>query len=56
MEEKRKGVLLMDCFYKEYSGRRWHYWTYDDGRRVFLDAAWAQKQIDKGTARVIIVN
>ncbi len=48
--------MTMDTFYKEYAGKdRWNWWTYSDGVRVAISAAWAERQIARGTARLVTV-
>ena len=45
----------MDTFYKERANGRWEYWTYDCGRRVRISAAWAEREVSRGTAKLIVV-
>ncbi len=49
------NLSKQDTFYKERSGGQWVWWTYDDGVRVSLNAKWAQQQVDRGTARLVVV-
>ncbi len=46
-----------DVFYREPKGfiSGFNYWTYSDGRKVALNAAWALKQIRNKSARLVEV-
>ena len=45
----------MDTFYKERANGRWEYWTYSDGTRVYINGAWAERQVRRGTAKLVTV-
>lgn len=46
----------MDTFYKERANGRWEYWTYSDGRKYRINGQWAEKEVARGTAQMILVN
>jgi hypothetical protein len=43
----------MDTIYRERANGRWEYWTYSDGARVMVSAAWAERQRERGTVRIV---
>ena len=45
----------MDTFYKERANGRWEYWTYSDGRKVRIERWWAEREVGRGTAKMVVV-
>jgi hypothetical protein len=45
----------MDTFYRERANGKWEYWAYSDGRRVYINSAWAEQAINRKTAKLITV-
>jgi hypothetical protein len=43
----------MDTIYRERANGRFEFWTYADGRRVFVSASWAQREVARKTARLV---
>lgn len=43
----------VDTFYRDREGGRWVWFSYDEGRRVFLNAEWAARQVERGTATLV---
>ena len=44
-----------DTFYRERANGRWEYWMYSEGRRWYLKAAFVERAIRRGTARLVEV-
>ena len=42
--------------YRERANGRWEFWTYSDGRRVYVSHAWAISQVAKQRARLVLVS
>lgn len=45
----------METYYRERANGRWEYWTYSDGRRVFVNGAQAELEARKGRAKIVEV-
>ncbi len=46
-------AISPDTIYCERANGRWEYWTYSDGRRIYVSADWANTQVRRSTARMI---
>lgn len=44
-----------DTVYKQRAGGIWEYWTYSDGRTVYLQESTVNRWLARGTARIILV-
>lgn len=44
----------MDTIYRERANGQFEYWTYAEGRKYYVSAKWAEKQISRGENLVIV--
>ena len=44
----------VDTYYKEYSCRKWNYWTYSDGLKVQVGEKQVLKAIGQGDKLVVV--
>lgn len=45
----------MMTIYRERANGRWEFWTYSDGDRVYVSAAFAEREAQRATARIVEV-
>jgi hypothetical protein len=47
--------MTKDTVYRDRQGGQWTYWTYSDGRTVYISETLANRWVAKRTARIVKV-
>lgn len=42
-----------ETVYRDRANGRWEYWTYCDGGRVAVSAAWVERELARGRIRIV---
>jgi hypothetical protein len=45
----------MNTIYRERANGRFKFWTYSDGRLIYVTEAWARREVRRGLAEIIDV-